>query len=90
MVESFFTTENVAKMGPYIQKTIDDLLERMKSKGCADGPVDLVESFALPVPSYIIYTILGVPFDELEWLTKQTAIRSSGSSNAREASAANQ
>jgi len=34
--------------------------------------------------------MLGVPFEDLEFLTKQTAVRSSGSSNAREASAANQ
>lgn len=90
MVESFFTAEHVEMLRPYIQKTADDLLEKMKAKGCSNGPVDLVENFALPVPSYIIYTILGVPFQDLEFLTKQTAVRSSGSSNAREASAANQ
>lgn len=38
----------------------------------------------------IIYTILGVPFEDLQWLTNETEVRSSGSSNAREASAANQ
>ncbi|KAK3348680.1 cytochrome P450 55A2 [Lasiosphaeria hispida] len=72
------------------EKTVDDLLEKMKSKGCADGPVDLIENFALPVPSYIIYTILGVPFEGLPFLTKQVEIRSSGSSNARDGSVANQ
>jgi nitric oxide reductase len=62
----------------------------MKSKGCEGGPVDLVQNFALPVPSYIIYTILGVPFEDLEFLTQQNSIRTNGSSTAREASAANQ
>lgn len=38
----------------------------------------------------IIYTILGVPFNDLEYLTNQNAIRTNGSSTAREASAANQ
>lgn len=38
----------------------------------------------------IIYTILGVPFEDLQWLTNETEVRSSGSSSAREASAANQ
>lgn len=38
----------------------------------------------------IIYTILGVPFEDLEFLTRQNAIRTNGSSTAREASSANQ
>ncbi|AEO68221.1 4b72ec53-8c48-4fb7-868a-96bdfe2182ab [Thermothielavioides terrestris] len=88
MVESWFTPEKVKSMRPYIDKTVNDLLERLKAKGCANGPVDLVEEFALPVPSYIIYTILGVPFEDLEFLTRQNAIRTNGSSTAREASAA--
>ncbi|RMJ17177.1 Cytochrome P450 55A2 [Fusarium kuroshium] len=90
MVESLFTPEHIKKLQPYIQKTVDDLLAAMKKKGCATGPVDLVKEFALPVPSYIIYTILGVPFNDLEYLTNQNAIRTNGSSTAREASAANQ
>ncbi|KAK4121980.1 cytochrome P450 [Parathielavia appendiculata] len=88
MVESWFTPEKVKSMQPYIDKTVNDLLDRMKVKGCAGGPVDFVEEFALPVPSYIIYTILGVPFEDLEFLTEQNAIRTNGSSTAREASAA--
>ncbi|KAM5359616.1 hypothetical protein ACJZ2D_014337 [Fusarium nematophilum] len=71
MVEPIFAPENVKKMQPYFQKTVDDLLAAMKSKGCANGPVDLVKEFALPVPSY------------------QNAIRTNGSSTAREASTAN-
>ncbi|KAL6871607.1 cytochrome P450 [Trichoderma longibrachiatum] len=90
MVEPFFSARHVREMQPYIQKTVDDLLGALKAKGCADGPVDLVQEFALPVPSYIIYTILGVPFDDLQYLTQQNAIRTNGSSTAREASAANQ
>jgi nitric oxide reductase len=38
----------------------------------------------------IIYTILGVPFEDLEYLTTQNAIRSNGSGTAQEAAAANQ
>ncbi|EFY96295.2 Cytochrome P450 CYP55A19 [Metarhizium robertsii ARSEF 23] len=75
---------------PFIQKTVDDLLAAMKAKGCAAAPVDLVKEFALPVPSYIIYTILGVPFSDLEYLTQQVATRSNGSGTAREASTVSQ
>lgn len=62
----------------------------MKAKGCANGQVDLVQGFSLPVSSYIIFTMLGVPFDDLGSLAKQAAICCQGSSNAREASAATQ
>ncbi|RKK60077.1 hypothetical protein BFJ69_g17251 [Fusarium oxysporum] len=69
MVEQIFTQEAVEKLQPYIQKTVDDLLEDLKQKRCADGPVHLVKIFALPAPSYVIYTILGAPFHDLEYLT---------------------
>jgi len=89
MVESVFTQEHVDSLKPYIRKTVDDLLDKMmKKKASQSGPVDLVEEFALPVPSYMIYTILGVPFEDLAFLTQQNAIRTNGSSTAREASGA--
>ncbi|KAF4463804.1 cytochrome P450 55A1 [Fusarium albosuccineum] len=89
MVEPFFTKEHVEELRPYIQQTVQGLLNEMVAGGCSE-PVDLVEKFALPVPSYIIYTILGVPFEDLEYLTQQNAIRSNGSGTAQEAAAANQ
>ncbi|KAL6918463.1 hypothetical protein FSST1_009958 [Fusarium sambucinum] len=89
MVEPLFTAEAVEGLQLYMQKVVDELLAKMESKGCVNGPVDLVKEFALPVPSYIIYTILGVPFEDLEYLTNQNAVRTNGSSTAREASDAN-
>lgn len=85
LVEVFFTPEYVASLKPYIQTVIDESLDKMAAK---TQPVDLVAEFALVVPSYVIYTILGVPHKDLEFLTLQNAIRTSGSSTAREASAA--
>ncbi|SPO06207.1 probable Cytochrome P450 55A3 [Cephalotrichum gorgonifer] len=88
MVEPLFTKAHVETLKPYIKKTVDDLLTAMIAGGCKE-PVDLIEKFALPVPSYIIYTILGVPFKDLEYLTTQNAIRTNGSSTASEAQSAN-
>lgn len=88
MVEPLFVKDHIETIQPYIQKTVDDLLASMAAGGC-ETPVDLVEKFALPVPSYIIYTILGVPFTDLNYLTTQNAIRTNGSSTAREAATAN-
>lgn len=53
MVNHFFTPEYIKSLQPYIQKTVDDLLDALKAKGCASGPVDLVKEFALPVPSFV-------------------------------------
>lgn len=89
MVEPIFSKEGVEKMKPYINKTVDNLLSDMIKAGCKE-PVDLVEKFSLPVPSYIIYTILGVPFEDLEYLTNQNAVRTNGSSTASEAQNANE
>ncbi|KAJ4299186.1 hypothetical protein N0V90_004430 [Kalmusia sp. IMI 367209] len=88
MVEPLFNNEAVAKLCPHILKTVESLLDKMIKDGC-EKPVDLVEKFALPLPSYIIYEILGVPFQDLEFLTQQNAIRSNGSATATEASNAN-
>lgn len=53
MVEPFFAAQHIKELQPYIQKTVDDILNAMKSKGCSSGPVDLVKEFALPIPSYV-------------------------------------
>jgi len=57
MVESYFTPKHVESMRPYIQKTADELLDKMKTKG-PNGSVDLVESFALPFPTYVRHSCL--------------------------------
>ncbi|TVY43929.1 Cytochrome P450 [Lachnellula subtilissima] len=72
----------------YIQQTVDTLLDTVVRDG-GSKPFDIVEKFALPVPSYIIYGILGVPFKDLPYLTNQAAIRSNGSATASEAGTAN-
>ncbi|EEH10007.1 cytochrome P450 [Histoplasma capsulatum G186AR] len=88
MVASLFTRESSETMRPHIQATADALLDEMIKQGC-EKRVDLVEKFALPLPSYIIYGILGVPKEDLAYLTECNAVRSNGSSTAAAASNAN-
>jgi len=88
MVESLFIKTHIDATRPHIQQTVDSLLTTLIEEG-GSKPVDIVEKFALPVPSYIIYGILGVPFKDLPYLTNQAAIRSNGSATASEAGAAN-
>eukprot|EP00983_Pelagomonas_calceolata_P082403 1155916-Pelagomonas_calceolata.AAC.13 len=50
MVEHAFSPEAVEAMRPGIQRTADELLEGMLKH---DSPGDLVELFALPLPSRV-------------------------------------
>jgi len=52
MIEPIFTREQIDKMRPHIQKTVDTLLDDMIKNGCKT-PVDVVEKLALPVASYV-------------------------------------
>jgi len=88
MIKDLFTRERVDAMRPRIQKTFDSLVDAMVKEG-GQKPVDIVEKLALPLPSYTIYDILGVPLKDLTSLTQFAAIRSSGSSTATAAANAN-
>lgn len=51
-MEPFFSREHVDAMRPQIQQTVDRLLDAIVRDG-SDQPVDFVEKFSLPVPSYV-------------------------------------
>lgn len=52
MVESLFTKEHIDSTRPHIQETVDKLLDTVIKEGGSE-PLDIVEKFALPVPSYV-------------------------------------
>lgn len=52
MIESFFTQEHIDSIRPHIQETVDHLLDTVVKNG-SEKPIDLVERFSLPVPSYV-------------------------------------
>ena len=58
MVEPLFTKEHIDSTRPHIQKTVDDLLDIVIKEG-GEKPFDIVDKFALPVPSYVS---LVIPF----------------------------
>src|SRR5438067_1107744 len=59
MVTAPFMIKRVEAMRPGVQKIVDELIEGMLA---GPKPVDLVEAFALPVPSLVICNLLGVPY----------------------------
>ncbi len=64
MVIAPFAVRRVEAMRPGVQKIVDDLIDGMLS---GPAPVDLVEAFALPVPSLVISELLGVPYDDHQY-----------------------
>jgi cytochrome P450 len=61
MVTAPFAIRRVEAMRPAVQKIVDDLIDDMLA---GPKPVDLVEAFALPVPSLVICALLGVPYTD--------------------------
>ncbi|MEU6268474.1 cytochrome P450 [Saccharopolyspora shandongensis] len=69
MVTAPFTVKRVAAMRPAVQKIVDDLIDEMLA---GPNPVDLVEAFALPVPSLVICELLGVPYSDHDFFQESS------------------
>lgn len=70
MVTAPFTVRRMKEMRPAVQKIVDDQIDELLS---GPRPADLVESFALPVPSLVICELLGVPYEDHEFFQKNSS-----------------
>ncbi|MCP2242230.1 Cytochrome P450 [Lentzea aerocolonigenes] len=61
MVAGEFTAGAVHRLRPRIEAVVEECLDATEEAG---SPVDLVETFALPMPSKVICEMLGVPYDD--------------------------
>jgi cytochrome P450 len=61
MVTATFAIRRIEAMRPTVRRIVDETLDSMLA---GPNPVDLVEAFALPVPSLTICALLGVPYSE--------------------------
>lgn len=59
MATAPFTIKRVAAMRPAVQRIADGLIDDLLA---GPKPADLVEAFALPLPSLVICELLGVPY----------------------------
>jgi hypothetical protein len=69
MVTAPFAIKRVEAMRPAVQKIVDGLIEDMLA---GPKPADLVEVFALPVPSLIICDLLGVPYTDHDFFQENS------------------
>ena len=56
-----FTVRRMKMLEPRIEEITKACLDDMAAAG---GPVDLVQAFALPIPSLVICELLGVPYED--------------------------
>ncbi|MEU9116151.1 cytochrome P450 [Streptomyces sp. NPDC048483] len=66
-----FTVRRVRAMRPAIERTVDKRLDEMLAAG---NTADLVADFALPIPSLVISSLLGVPAADREFFESRTRV----------------
>lgn len=54
MLQSTFDPDNVEKLRPMMQDTVDAILDKLLKKG-GSTPIDFIEEFATPVPTQVRY-----------------------------------
>jgi cytochrome P450 len=87
MVTAAFTVKRVEALRPAVQRIVDDLIDQMLAR---PRPVDLVQMFALPVPSLVICELLGVPYGDHEFFQQTSKILISRASTPQAAQNAQQ
>lgn len=71
MVTAPFAIKRVAALRPAIQGIVDGLIDDMLA---GPKPFDLVDAFALPLPSLVICELLGVPYGDHDFFQDNSKI----------------
>ena len=85
MVTAEFSIKRVEALRPAIQRIVDGLIDDLLA---GPKPADLVQAFALPVPSLVICVLLGVPYRDHEFFQSHSKVLISRSTTAEESRAA--
>jgi cytochrome P450 len=81
MVTAPFTVRRVRAMRPRVQAIVDTLIDDLLA---GSKPIDLVEAFALPVPSLVICELLGVPYSDHDFFQHHSKVVIRRTSTAQE------
>ncbi len=71
MVTGSFAIKRVEALRPAIQRIVDGLIDDLLA---GPRPVDLVQAFALPVPSMVICELLGVPYADHDFFQRNSRL----------------
>ncbi|WP_410673079.1 cytochrome P450 [Amycolatopsis sp. cmx-4-68] len=66
-----FTVRRVEAMRGYVQELVESHLDAMLARGSS---ADLVQDFALPIPSLVICELLGVPYADRSRFQRQSGL----------------
>jgi cytochrome P450 len=75
MLTPEFTVRRLSRLRPQIEATISAQLDEMAKVAERDGSVDLLEHFALPIPSLTICDLLGIPYEDRDDFQRLSAAR---------------
>ncbi len=85
MVSAPFTVNQIRRLRPRIEAIVAECLDAIAEAG---PPVDLMEMFAMPIPSLVICELLGVPYSDRAGFQHTSKARLDLSANAAERMAA--
>jgi len=69
MVTASFAIKRIEALRPGVQALVDELIDALLA---GPRPVDLVEAFALPLPSLVICRLLGVPYQDHDFFQRNS------------------
>lgn len=75
LLQGEFTMRRLARLAPMITEVVAKQLDETVAAADADGVVDLVQTFAFPVPFRVICDLLGLPDDQRETFRRLGAAR---------------
>lgn len=81
MVTAAFSIRRVEALRPAVQRIVDAQLDAMLA---GPKPADLVQAFALPVPSLVICDLLGVPYTDHDFFQSHSKVLINRESTAEE------
>ncbi|MET8558786.1 cytochrome P450 [Streptomyces sp. NPDC004959] len=87
MVTAPFAIRKMQALRPAVQRIVDDLIDDLLA---GPKPADLVQAFALPVPSLVICALLGVPYADHGLFQRHTQVLVRRSSKPEEVVAASE
>lgn len=87
LVTREFTIKKVEALRPAVQRIADEAIDAMLT---GPNPTDLVEAYALPVPSLVISELLGVPYDDHEFFQANSRVLINRETTSEERTAAGQ
>ena len=89
MLVRHFTARRIMSHRALIQEIVNRRIENMIGEHRRAHSVDLVSSFALPVPSAVIGHVLGVPYTDHAFFESKSRLMMSGTTSAEAATEAN-